>query len=323
MNDIFEATHKVLADHKIGARLADVTPYGSPRQSQRCLSLSLHLDNTADLPKLQQAQDKFALAANCDNVMVVREGGAIWVDFVLPESEWKVLHFRDICESGIGVSVSGKVVDYSVSTLHAYPHALVVGATGSGKSSTMRSMIGRLLKQSSNDGGTTVELYICDPNDELAMFQVYSQSYHTNNSPIAAFYEKFCVRRSGKDKNGSYCVLFIDEVAPAIGSKATGWNTKAIAQLCEIGQEGRKYRMHLVGGIQHPIADNLPTTISNMCTVRFVGKVQNGKASEMALGVTYPNAAHLVGKGDTIYYGAGKLQRFQAGFFRLEDEFTL
>lgn len=320
MNNIFSATNRVLSDHKIAATLTEVTKNGFPRRSPRCTSLSLRLKNTADLDKLLQLSDKLALAANCESVMIFRDRGVVWVDFSLPKEEWQMFTFNEVRDRGIGISTSGNIIDYNLDVLHQKPHTLLAGTSGSGKSSTMRAILGRAFIQGQ---ARNLKVYICDPNSELAMFEDYAEAYSTGGEPLALFYREFLARRSSNDKKGVPSIVFVDELTPIIGNSTSGWDKEILGQLKTLSTESRKYRMYFVGGIQHPVAEYLPTVVSNMCSMRFVGKVATRKASEMALGVTEPDASRLVGGGDTIIYTDGNAQRFQVGYFSDQDTFAL
>ena len=87
--------------------------------------------------------------------------------------------------------------------------------------------------------------------------------------------------RKKVDPNEQPIVLFIDELAVLSRISDKQKRDAAMSLLASIAQVGRSGGLILTVGMQHPIADDLPTTIRNQLMIRCVLAVADGKAAEV------------------------------------------
>lgn len=140
------------------------------------------------------------------------------------------------------------------------PHALIAGATGSGKSVLLNSLIYTALYKCPCD----VELILIDPKRvELCQYRNLPHTINYSSEPeqIAAAIEKTvllmenrykAMQRKGKRKSDqSHVYMIIDEFADLM----TVQKQKVLPKLCRIAQLGRASNIHLIIASQRPTSD--------------------------------------------------------------------
>lgn len=102
--------------------------------------------------------------------------------------------------------------EYGVRTMvrlgiHSHPHALITGASGSGKSTTLLWLIGKLLQADSN-----IVIFLCDfkRSEDFSFFQPYTNYYSGNDcyDGIMRFYELFSAIRENGSAGTRYLLIF-------------------------------------------------------------------------------------------------------------------
>lgn len=273
--------------------------------------------------------------------------GKAAVGIEVPNKEVAIVGFRDVLESpeflenpskvtvGLGMDIAGKVV---VADLTKMPHLLVAGATGSGKSVCMNSIICSLLYKALP---TELKLLIIDPKMvELTNFNgiphliapVITDSKKAATAlrwmvnEMENRYELFAAEgvkditrfnnlKAQEDPDGQkpalpYIVILIDEladlmmVAPADVEDA----------ICRLAQMARAAGIHLVVATQRPSVDVITGLIKANIPSRIAFAVSSQIDSRTILDMG--GAEKLLGQGDMLFLpiGASKPIRVQGAY---------
>ena len=217
----------------------------------------------------------------------------------------------------LGFNIEGKFV---CKDLSEFPHLLVAGSTGSGKSIALRSMILSLVyKMKPKELG----LVFIDPKGtELTLFEGLPH-LHGNvatDEDEAAFLldglieemqlrnERIKKAKAGnirsynskveKKDNMPYMVVFIDEFAELIESKHKG---KEVEQkIGRLAQAARSVGIHIVMATQKPSADVVKGRIKSNFVARLAFRVPAWQDSRTIITKSGPGAETLLGKGDCL-----------------------
>jgi DNA segregation ATPase FtsK/SpoIIIE, S-DNA-T family len=208
------------------------------------------------------------------------------------------------------------------------PHLLIAGATGSGKSVAINSMILSLLYQNSPQD---LRLILVDP--KRVEFTHYNGIPHLL-SPVVFDVDKTisalkwttaemdrrfrlfqeCGRRNIEAYNANptngklpYIVIFIDELADLMAQAAN----EVEAAIVRLAQMARAVGIHLVVATQRPSVDVITGLIKANITNRVAFAVASQIDSRTILDLS--GAERLLGKGDMLYIGneLGKPKRVQ------------
>jgi S-DNA-T family DNA segregation ATPase FtsK/SpoIIIE len=234
---------------------------------------------------------------------------------------------------GIGMDVSGKPV---VGDLARMPHLLIAGATGSGKSVSINTLIASLLVSRTPD---EVELVLVDPKQVemsqykglphlrlpvvtdmdkvvatlrwtvLEMERRYTRFSEVGARNIVAFNERFPQERL------SYLVIVIDELADMMMTAAEDVERL----ICRLAQLGRAAGVHLVVATQRPSVDVLTGLIKANLPTRIAFAVSSQTDSRVIL--DRAGAERLLGRGDALYQAGDEMNpRRVQGAFVSDDE---
>jgi S-DNA-T family DNA segregation ATPase FtsK/SpoIIIE len=234
---------------------------------------------------------------------------------------------------GIGMDVSGKPV---VGDLTRMPHLLVAGATGSGKSVCINSLISSLLVTRTPD---EVQLVLIDPKQVemsqyrglphlrlpvvtdmdkvvaalrwtvLEMERRYTRFSEVSARNIVAFNERFPSERMG------YLVVVIDELADLMMTAPEDVER----HICRVAQLGRAAGVHLVVATQRPSVDVLTGLIKANLPTRIAFAVSSMVDSRVILDRV--GAERLLGRGDALYQAGDEMNpRRVQGAFASDDE---
>ena len=298
--------------------------------------------------KIVNLSDDIALnlAASQVRIEAPVPGKAV-VGIEVPNKEVAVVGFRDVLESpeflenpskvtvALGMDIAGKVL---VADLSKMPHLLVAGATGSGKSVCMNTIICSLLYKALP---TEMKLLLIDPKMvELTNFNGIPHLIApvvTNAKKAAASlrwmvnemenrYEMFAAagvkdiarfnnlkaqeEPDRQDPALPYIVILIDEladlmmVAPADVEEA----------ICRLAQMARAAGIHLVIATQRPSVDVITGLIKANIPSRIAFAVSSQTDSRTILDMG--GAEKLLGQGDMLFFpiGASKPVRVQGAY---------
>ena len=232
---------------------------------------------------------------------------------------------------GLGRDVSGQA---AVADLARMPHLLIAGATGSGKSVCVNSIITSLLLAHTPE---TLRFLMIDPKRvELTVYngiphliapvvvdveravpvlqwatkemeRRYKLFAKASARNIEAFNEK---QRERGEPSLPYVVILIDELADLMLSAPDDVER----QICRIAQMARATGIHLVLATQRPSVDVVTGLIKANFPARIAFAVTSQIDSRVILDV--PGAEQLLGKGDMLFMApdASKLHRLQGCF---------
>ncbi len=276
--------------------------------------------------------------------------GKAAVGIEVPNKENMTVALRDLLESrefkefpsrlafAVGKDIGGKVV---VADIAKMPHMLIAGATGSGKSVCINTLIMSILYKAHPD---EVKLIMVDP--KVVELSVYNGIPHllipvvTDPKKASAAlqwgvaemtdrYQKFAdfnVRdlkgynkkvQAMKDKGEENApalmpqiVIIVDELADLM-MVAPGEVEEAI---CRLAQLARAAGIHLIIATQRPSVDVITGLIKANMPSRVAFSVSSGTDSRTILDMV--GAEKLLGKGDMLFYpqGYSKPARVQGAF---------
>lgn len=239
---------------------------------------------------------------------------------------------------GLGKSVAGTPV---VADLKKMPHLLVAGATGSGKSVCINSILISLLYKAKPD---EVKLLLVDP--KVVELSNYNGIPHlmvpvvTEPAKAAAAlgwavaemndrYNKFAeksvrdlqsyneaVTADGEeDEKMPQIVIIIDELADLIMAS----KNQVEDYICRLAQKARAAGMHLIIATQRPSADIITGVIKANVPSRIAFKVSSQIDSRVILDMG--GAEKLLGRGDMLYgpQDLSKPERVQGCFVSDEE----
>lgn len=250
----------------------------------------------------------------------------------------------------LGKDVSGKVI---VSTIDKMPHLLIAGATGSGKSVCINTIIMNIIYKSSPE---EVKLLLIDPkvvelnayngiphllipvvtDAKKASFALnwaveemekrYKIFAENNVRDIGSFNKKF---ENDKNKKLPMIVIIIDELADLMMVAAR----EIEDYICRIAQMARAAGMYLIVATQRPSVDVITGTIKANIPSRISFAVSSNTDSRTILDMG--GAEKLLGKGDMLFYPSyySKPKRIQGAFISdieverivnsLKDDYTV
>ncbi|QSR86403.1 PD-(D/E)XK nuclease family protein [Candidatus Methylacidiphilum infernorum] len=203
-----------------------------------------------------------------------------------------------------------------------YPHLLVGGATGSGKSQFLKVLIAHFLLKRPK-----VELFVADFKGQDFVFK------ETNPSPLRivhdrektlSFLNQMVQEMESRFKTGKdspkWIVIF-DEYADMLGGANPGLRKELERLIQRLAQKGRAAGIHLVIATQYPKKEVVSTLIKTNLPGRICLKVPDGKASEVILDKR--GAESLRGAGDLYcnldVRGSLRLIRAQAPFISEQE----
>ncbi|MFP4660915.1 MAG: DNA translocase FtsK 4TM domain-containing protein [Halanaerobiales bacterium] len=299
--------------------------------------------------KIVSLADDIALALAAPGVRIEAPiPGKAAVGVEVPHMKDITVRLRDIISSSefsdtdgklllaLGMGIDGKPI---VTNLAKMPHLLVAGATGSGKSVCVNTIITSILYNATPD---EVKLLLIDPKKvELSVYQGLPHLFApvvTDPKKAASVlklvvdemesrYELFSGsgtrgiesynKKMDKEEQLPYIVVIIDELSDLMMVSASDVEDN----ICRLAQMARAAGIHLVIATQRPSVDvitglikaNIPSRIS------FAVSSQTDSRTILDMG----GAEKLLGKGDMLLAPAGtqKPQRVQGAFID-NDEIT-
>jgi S-DNA-T family DNA segregation ATPase FtsK/SpoIIIE len=228
---------------------------------------------------------------------------------------------KDVSQYKLPIMLGGDVYNNPyVMDLAEFPHLLVAGTTGSGKSVNLRSMLTSMIYL----GREKLLLTMIDPKSvELSVFGDLGLADVITDiekvpSILSFIYQQVESRYKILHKAGvsdiseipgmSRIVVIIDELADLIQYKKT-----IRGDLQRIVQKSRAAGVHVIAATQRPSVDVLSGVIKNNFPARVAFKVASQEDSRTILGGG--GAEKLLGRGDMLYkQSSGSYQRLQGAF---------
>lgn len=298
------------------------------------------------IQKISTLADDIALAMKSSMVRVVAPlPGRGTVGVEIPNENKMMVSLREVLEEKaftsspakltmtIGKDVSGNAV---VANLMDMPHLLIAGATGSGKTVCVNSLISSILFKAKPD---EVKFILIDPKMvELAAYSgiphlihpIISESkkaFVALNWAVEEMERRYRVlagagvrnieayNNKEKDSKLPFIVIVVDELADLMVVARESVET-AIQRLAQLS---RAVGLHLILATQRPSVDVITGVIKANFPARIAFKVASKVDSRTVLDVM--GADKLLGKGDLLFLkpGATKLIRTQGAYIDDED----
>ena len=300
--------------------------------------------------KIVNLSDDIALGLAAKGVRIEAPiPGKSAIGIEVPNKEQTPVFFREILESNefknnnykvacaLGKDITGKCIVTDISKM---PHVLIAGATGSGKSVCINTLIVSVLYKYSPED---VKLLMVDP--KVVELNVYNGIPHllipvvTDPKRAAAAlnwavnemtrrYKLFAdngvrnvdsynelVKKGVIDEKLPYIVIIIDELADLMMACPRDVED----YICRLAQMARAAGMHLVIATQRPSVDVITGLIKANVPSRISFAVSSQVDSRTILDST--GAEKLLGKGDMLFYpvGESKPKRVQGAFISEEE----
>jgi S-DNA-T family DNA segregation ATPase FtsK/SpoIIIE len=269
--------------------------------------------------------DDLALALKAQSVRVAPLPGKATIGIEVPNTQREIVSLREILSAesfkksssrltlGLGKDISGKSI---IADLSKMPHLLVAGATGSGKSVSINSMVISLLYKATP---AAVKMLMIDP--KLLELSAYEEIPHlispviTNPKEAAEALKKIVIEmeqryrvlaekaarsietynsQPGNEEQMPYIVVFIDELADLMFTVANELEDS----IARLAQMGRAAGIHLILATQRPSVDVITGIIKANFPTRISFQVSSKVDSRTILDTH--GAEQLLGKGDML-----------------------
>ena len=291
-------------------------------------SYEISLAAGVKVSKILSLSDNLALALATTDIRILAPiPGKSAVGIEVPNKHKDTLLLKEILDSdefrnlksklplALGKDVTGNTIISSIANM---PHLLIAGATGSGKSVCINTIIMSILYKARPD---EVKLIMIDP--KVVELNVYNNIPHllipvVTNAKKAQFSLNWAVQEMERRyqlfaKNNvkdmqSYneldtitekmpqIVIIIDELADLMMVAAT----EVEDAICRLAQMARAAGMHLIVATQRPSVDVITGTIKANIPSRISFQVSSQIDSRTILDMS--GAEKLLGKGDMLYY---------------------
>lgn len=327
----------VLSNFGVKAKLLQVT------KGPTVTRYEIQLDTGVKLAKIESLANDIALNLAVSTVLIAPVPGKAAVGVEIPNNTVTPVSVREILETDefknaksklsvtIGKDIGGNAV---IGDIAKMPHVLIAGATGSGKSVCINSIIVSLLYKSSPE---EVKLIMIDP--KVVELGVYNGIPHllipvVTDPKMAAgalnwavtemmrrykLFESVGVRKLEMynklmEKEGGekipQLVVIIDELADLMMVAAK----EVEDYVCRLAQLARAAGIHLIVATQRPSVDVITGLIKANIPSRIAFMVSSQVDSRTILGGG--GAEKLLGMGDMLYHPAGEraARRVQGAF---------
>ncbi len=278
------------------------------------------------------------------------------VGIEVPNEEIDIVRLREIIESkdfqnssspltlALGKDIAGSNI---ICNLEKMPHLLIAGATGSGKSACLNSIIISILYKSSPED---VRLILIDPkrvefnmyqgiphllgseivNDAQQAINVLTWAKEEMDRRYTLFgnhrvrnlpeFNKSDAVKSGEEQKLPYIVLIVDELAELMLD-----NNKKVLEnkIMSIAQKARAAGIHMILATQRPSVDVITGTIKANLPSRIAFSVKSIVDSRTILDEC--GAETLLGRGDMLYspVGMDDPKRVQGAFVTDKEVLTV
>ena len=333
-----------LATFGVDARVIDVSKGPSVTRYELQLKAGIKVSKVTNLA------DDIALSLAASGVRIEAPiPGKAAVGIEIPNKETVPVFLREVIDSekftkstqklamGLGKDISGDII---IGDITKFPHVLIAGATGSGKSVCINSLIVSLLYKYTPE---EVRLIMVDP--KMVELSVYNGIPHLlipvvtdpkkaagalnwavnemtrrydlfNTNSVRNIEGYNDLKAKGKiEEKLPYIVVIVDELADLM-MVAAGEVESYIARLAQMA---RAAGMHLVIATQRPSVDVITGVIKANIPSRISFAVSSYVDSKTIL--DQGGAEKLLGKGDMLYspMGAHKPKRIQGAFISEEE----
>lgn len=327
-----ESLNKTFVDMGVGAHVYTHT------KGPTVTRYEIILDSGVNVRKITGISDNIKMALAAKEIRIEAPiPGKSTVGIEVPNEVAEIVHFIDIVNQekfinskdplniALGLDIDGKCVYTSISKM---PHGLVAGATGSGKSVCINTILMSLLFKYSPDH---LKLMLIDPKmvelsayNELphlitpvitdpkiataglkwAVEEMESRFVTFSNErvkDIVSYNEKVEVS-DGLLKIMPYIVIVVDELADLMMIASS----TVEASIMRLTQKARACGIHLIIATQRPSTDVIKGTIKSNIPTRIAFSVSS-YVDSMTI-IDSAGADKLLGRGDMLFAESGKPQ---------------
>jgi len=287
-------------------------------RSSQILTFRLRLADTRHLKKALSLDEQIALSLGVKRVRISRALGCLDVEVGLPQAYHQKLSVSALQRKGgswiaLGQTSIGTPVYVNLAGNRTC-HALVTGATGSGKTVAERLIAWTL---SSDNEPDQVQMILIDGAKKGAAWWGFERDAHLAHPIIVDSNEAVSAlawavaeldRRMDQGRKSPRLFVIIDEVR-ALLNVAGDQVAQAIEYIASIGRE---FGVHLIVATQHALTDAMGGSIAKANLVmRLTGWVADSTAAHVATGIKSSGAERLQGNGDFLLVVAGQAHRLQ------------
>lgn len=334
-----ELLNATLKNFNVRASVVHVT------QGPSVTRFEVHPEPGVKVNKITNLSDDIKLSLSAKDIRIEAPiPGKNTIGIEVPNLHSKMVFLREMIRSSafrdnpspltaaLGLDISGQPV---VVDLQKMPHGLIAGATGSGKSVCINTILVSLMFKASPD---EVKMLLIDPKMvELApynhiphlvspvitdaktataalkwvvdeMERRYELFAHSGVREIKRFNELVKEKQMGKKL--PYLVVVIDELADLMMVAPN----EVEESICRIAQKARACGIHLLIATQRPSVDVITGLIKANIPTRIAFSVSSQVDSRTIIDMA--GAEKLLGKGDMLFLenGSGKPTRLQGNF---------
>jgi S-DNA-T family DNA segregation ATPase FtsK/SpoIIIE len=316
---------RVLASHRVPVRVHGGTV--SPRWIRFLLTPALG----AKVAAVRNLSEELAMALGAPDVRVAREGEALAVEMPRPDAEpvrllplLKGLSSLPLLTACLGLAEDGRPLLLRMPSPDV-AHVLVAGATGSGKTELIRTM---LISLALTNRQSKMQIALIDPKSRgfapLAGLPHLIDDVASDAASALGLLEKLVVEMERRDSEGissPHIIIAVDELLDLLSAegRSRGGGLTVEQALTRLAQRGREAGLHLVAGVQKPAASAIGPMLKANFPVRIVGKVGSVEDARVAAGISGTGAEKLLGRGDFVIVASGQTIRFQAAWVPTQD----
>ena len=341
MKENAKILEETMADFNVAARIVEIT------QGPAVTRYEIEPAPGVKVSKIVSLADDIALKLAATGVRIEAPiPGKAAVGIEVPNRQVTGVAFCEVVEStsfqkaaslltvGLGKDIAGQII---LADLGKMPHLLVAGATGSGKSVCINTMIASFLFRVRPE---EVKLILVDPKFvELSKYNgiphllvpVVTDAKKATaalNWAVQEMERRYAVLATARvrdlasynagveeDKRLPYIVIIIDELADLMMAAPVDVEDA----ICRLAQKARAAGLHLILATQRPSVDVITGTIKANIPSRISFSVSSQIDSRTILDM--PGAEKLLGRGDMLLYpvGMAKPQRVQGAFLGDDD----
>ncbi len=340
-----EQLEQTLKNFKVDAKVVNVT------EGPAVTRYEIQPNTGVKVNSIVRLADDIALNLRAKNIRIEAPiPGKAAVGIEVENDNVSMVGIREIIESKeyksskskitfvVGKDIAGNAV---VADLKTMPHMLIAGATGSGKSVCINSIIISMLYKASPEevkfvliDPKVVELgnyngiphmlipVVTDPSKAAAalnwavaeMTERYKKFAEVGVKDLAS-YNNFVMENEEVGEKLPQIVIIIDELADLMMASPS----QVEEAICRLAQMARAAGMHLIVATQRPSVDVITGVIKANIPSRIAFAVSSQFDSRTILDMS--GAEKLVGKGDMLFnpIGAGKPSRVQGTFISEEE----
>lgn len=331
INKQIEALNKTFIDMGVGAHVYTHT------KGPTVTRYEIILDSGVNVKKITNINDNIKMALAAKEIRIEAPiPGKSTVGIEVPNEVAEIVHFIDIVNQSkfiesddplniaIGLDIDGKGVYTSIVKM---PHGLVAGATGSGKSVCINTILMSLLFKYSPDN---LKLMLIDP--KMVELTAYNELPHLitpviTDAKIATAGLKWAVEemesrfvtfsnervkdivsyndkvnREGLLEIMPYIVIVVDELADLMMVASSSVESS----IMRLTQKARACGIHLIIATQRPSTDVVKGTIKSNIPTRIAFSVSS-YIDSMTI-IDSAGADKLLGRGDMLFAESGKPQ---------------